>query len=210
MKLWKKLEIVENPPARLGPDDECYYARDYIARGGYQASEANQLIANLKKHPRFKNTPSWRYKQQAIERFAAELGGVLAANLTVAAIPPSKIPSDPEYDSRLADTLTSLSRLRPDLQIMTPFRSRASTTPAHHGGSREVDEILANLEWLGLPESCRLLVLIDDVLTTGGHFRACKLLVARHAPAVRVAGLFWARTVWDIPEPPAAAAPPSL
>lgn len=196
MKLWKKLELVENPPAFITVDDVCYYARDYIARGSYKDSEANQLITNFKKHPKYRGTASWRYKEQAIERFAQELAAAVVKGISVAAIPPSKHPSDPEYDSRLSDCLKRLIQLRPDLVLETPFTCRDSTLPSHHGGSRRISEIIANFNWHGLSSGCRTLILIDDVLTTGAHFKACKEVLSREAPDVRVAGLFWARTVW--------------
>lgn len=196
MKLWKKLEIVENPPVFITADDECYYARDYISRGNYKDSEANQLVSNFKKHPKYRGTASWRYKEQAINRFARELAAAIVQNVSVAAIPPSKLPNHPEYDSRLSDCLVLLGQLRSDLVIEKPFTCRESTVPSHHGGGRRIDDIVANLEWHGLSPGCRTLILIDDVLTTGAHFKACKRIVAREAAEVRVAGVFWARTVW--------------
>jgi len=201
MKLWKKLDIVEKSPLFITADDECYYARDYIARGSFKDSEANQLISNLKKHPKFQGTQSWRYKEQAVDRFARELAAAIGKSVSVAAIPPSKLPTHPEYDSRLSDCLTLLGQLRSDLVIERPFFCRESTVPAHHGGSRRIEEITANLEWVSLSTGCRTLVLIDDVLTTGAHFKACKRMVAKEAPSVRVAGVFWARTVWPEDNP---------
>jgi len=202
VKLWKKLEVVENPPAFIDGEDECYYARDYIARGTHKDSEANQLISNFKRHPKFRGQPPWRYKQRAIDQFAAELGGIIGKNLSVAAVPSSKLPDHPEYDSRLLDTLGVLKRLRPDLVIETPLALKASTKPSHHGGSRSINEISFNLEWRGLSGACRLLILVDDVLTSGAHFKACKQVITAHAPDVRVAGIFWARTVWPEAQPP--------
>ncbi len=196
MKLWKKLEVVENPPAFIGADDVCYYARDYIARGGYSASEANQHISNFKKPPHLKGTAQWRYKLEAIDLFATEVAAALVHGVSVATIPTSKRTDDPEYDSRMTDMTDLLKAKRPDLTIEMPFACEASTTPAHHGGSRNIDALAANLRWLGLSSGCATLVIIDDVLTTGAHYQACRRLVAQHAPHVNVAGLFWARTVW--------------
>ncbi len=201
-KLWKKLDVVESPPVFMTPTDDCYYARDYISHGSYKASEANQLISNFKKHPKHKGTSSWRYKEAAIDQFAREIAQVLGKSISVAAIPPSKLPEDPEYDSRLADCLARLKQIRPDLTVERPFVCRESTVPSHHGGSRRIDEIAANLKWRGLSVGCQTLVLVDDVLTTGAHYQACKRILAREAAGVRVAGLFWARTVWPEDENP--------
>jgi len=202
VKLWKKLEVVENPPAFIESDDVCYYARDYISRGSHKDSEANQLISNFKRHPRFRGQAPWRYKQRAIEQFAAELGDVIGKNRSIAAIPSSKLPDHPEYDSRLLDTLGVLKRLRPDLVIETPLSMKASTKPSHLGGSRSIDEISFNLEWSGLSGNSQSLILIDDVLTTGAHFKACKQVIAANAPDVCVIGIFWARTVWPESQSP--------
>lgn len=73
--LWKKVERVgvENFPIHLEDDDICYYARDYISKGGFQASKSNDLINNFKKPADRKGKTEWHYKETAMQQFAKEL-----------------------------------------------------------------------------------------------------------------------------------------
>lgn len=80
MGLWKKIETSPfdgDPPALLEPDDICYYAREYVSGGSWKASEANQLVQNLKKDPSKKGTFEWPHKIKAVRQFAQELSSVL-------------------------------------------------------------------------------------------------------------------------------------
>jgi hypothetical protein len=88
----------------LEASDLCFFLREYTKGGGYQASETNQLIINLKKEPKYRGTPSWKYKARAIAKCATELRSALLNYLngwTVVPIPPSKAKDDPGHDDRL-------------------------------------------------------------------------------------------------------------
>ena len=82
-----------------------YYFGDYTAREGWAHSTTNKIITNIKKHPETKSTPQWKYKLKEIAR----IGGLIRRNLNPEAIssitfvpaPPSKPPSDPDYDDRM-------------------------------------------------------------------------------------------------------------
>lgn len=196
-KLWKKIDQAEDPPFCLDDSDICYYAREFVSRGGYQASEANNLISNFKKDPSLKDTPQWRHKLRVAQQFAVELDGLLPTDISIALIPSSKISSDPEYDPRMDIMLGYLAKRRPDIKVESPLRTKTSSTAVHQGGQRKVTAIMDNLEWLGLSNaSLTGLVLVDDVITSGAHYKACQRMVQRHAPAIELAGIFWARTVW--------------
>lgn len=188
---------MENFPCRLDESDDCYYARDYISEGGYQASEANDLITNFKKSPEKKGRPEWKYKEKAIKRFATEIAYIPnIEEFYVTCIPSSKAKGDPNYDSRLEDTVRYLKQIKPGVEIGFPFSIKKSMTAAHYGGSRDVDQIYSNLLWSHIKSKKSNIVLIDDVLTTGAHFKACKKLILEKIPKANVIGLFWARTVW--------------
>ena len=199
---WRLLDSLQQVPHHIDPEKErCYYAREYVSGGGWKASEANRLITNFKKDPEKRGTPEWYHKERAIEQFAQELTIVLGANHVVAPIPSSKRLDDPGYDSRLDDTLKRLATLRSDVTCVNPFSVIASTEPYHLAGgikSRDPKEIYRNLEWTGLPENVPHLILIDDVLTSGAHFVACKRLVQEHHPVLPVLGVFWAKTIWPL------------
>lgn len=193
---WKQLDVSQNPPFYVDADDVIYYAREYISQGGYAASEANQLIHNLKKDPLRKGKPDWRYKRLAIEQFAAELARALKDGVLIVPIPSSKTPSDPEYDGRMDDVVAEVARIKPTIRVERPFGIARSTVPVHAGGERHPDEIYANLTWHGLVNPSKPIILVDDVITTGGHFKACQRMIGVHHPTHQVCGVFWAKTVW--------------
>jgi hypothetical protein len=197
-RLWKKIERVgtENFPVFLEDDDLCYYARDYIAEGGYAASEANNLISNFKKPVSKKGRPEWRYKLDAISQFAREVAPPLRSDMLVTCIPSSKSKSDPDYDSRLEDVLAEVIRLRPGIIVDYPISIDTSVLPAHCGGSRNPSVIYSYLKWNGLREKRHRLALIDDVITSGAHFKACQRLIRENEPGIQILGFFWTRTAW--------------
>jgi hypothetical protein len=200
--LWRKLDVSQDLPIYIRHEDEAYYAREYIAKGGFKASEANRLILNLKKTVDRRGQKDWYYKEQSIKQFARELASLLGENTVVATIPTSKCKTDPQYDSRLEDVLIAAKRLRPSLCVEQPIEITETLTAAHAGGSRRPDEFYSHLQWKGFSQTRDHVVLIDDVLTTGSHFQACKRLLLERVPGIRVIGVFWAKTVWpsDIEE----------
>lgn len=201
---WKKIDLAETIPFYLTRgEDECYYAREYISGGGYKASQTNGLISNFKKGVDKRNTFQWQYKQQAIYQFATELSPLLRDGAVLAPIPSSKCKTDSDYDSRLEDMLKALARIRPQLKIIEPITIRSTSQAAHLGGERDIQVIYDNLVWQdGVPQGATSILLVDDVITTGAHFKACKRLLREQVQDIRVIGVFWAKTIWvnDHPE----------
>ena len=206
MSLWKKIEVFEEfPPLSLEPDDICLYAREYVSGGGYEAGEANQLIVNFKKpQEREQNQGEWYFKQQAVSKFARELSSLLPEGIHFAFIPCSKTKDDPEYDRRFEMLWTMLHHIRRDLILCNPFSFKTSHKSAHLGGTRDIDEIYNSLNWHGLEENEGLekIVLIDDMITSGSHFKACQKLILEHHPDIRVIGVFWTRAKKIFPTDP--------
>ena len=64
--------------SHLTLEDNCYFMREYHARKGFQGGETNDLILNLKKSPKVKGTPQWRYKLAAIRQIGDEMRECLA------------------------------------------------------------------------------------------------------------------------------------
>jgi hypothetical protein len=58
----------------LTDDDECYFLREYTARTGFEGSETNQIIHNIKKTPDRRSLPEWFYKEQDPEPPPSRLG----------------------------------------------------------------------------------------------------------------------------------------
>lgn len=195
--LWKTLDKVENPPyfldAELRP--KCYFAREYIAKGGYQASECNQLILNLKKPMSRQGTNEWRWKVRAIQQFVQELGGFSDADYAVMAIPTSKSRQDPEYDDRLDQVVQLFAASKTKIAVVAPIE-RLQTEQAHHlGRTRSIRDIVNSLNWVGFDDVPGTLLMVDDVITCGTNFMACRQMILQRHPHIDIHGAFWARTV---------------
>ncbi len=199
-RLWKRIEgNVWDLPQHLEVNDKCFYARDYISPGGYESSETNQLIFNFKKSIDKRDSPEWYYKKKAIQKFADELSLLIPDDkddIVVTCIPSSKRTDDTDYDSRLEETLSCLKKKRPLITIEYPLKVLQTRCAAHSGGSRSISTIYNNYEWVGFSTPPETVILIDDVITTGADFKACKRIILEHHSDISVIGIFWAKTVW--------------
>jgi len=153
---------------------------------------------NLKKPISARGRPEWKYKLRAIKQFAAELSHIIPAErgCVLAAIPCSRSPSDAEYDPRLDDVLHEVTGLMPTVRVERPLVRTVSVQAAHAGGSRSVSAIQRTLGWAGFCKPTDHVILVDDVITTGSHFKACQQFLHEHQPGIDVVGVFWARTIW--------------
>jgi hypothetical protein len=184
----------------LREEDECYFLREYTAGAGFQHGETNDLISNLKKPVDRRERPEWRYKERAIAQLAMELGaaaGEWLAGRTVVPLPPSRAKGDPLYDDRLLRIL-ELVGLERKLDVRELIAQEQSTRAAHGSEERltleELREVYRIEEGVAEPEP-RGVVLFDDLVTSGAHFRVASELLAARFPGVGVAGLFLARRV---------------
>ena len=187
----------------LCPEDECYFIGEYTAGMGFDYSDTNQLISNFKKEMDRKGRPEWRYKGIAIReaarafRVALEpLNAGTVAEMTFVPMPPSKAKSDPLYDPRLT-TMLRLVRT-PPLDVRELIVQTQSTIPAHLSEDRPspegIESIYAIDEDRTMPEPSHIGI-VDDVLTTGAHFRAAQRILSKRFPCARVTGLFITRRV---------------
>lgn len=183
----------------LDSNDECYYIGEYTARGGHACSETNQLIHNFKKSVEKRGKQEWAYKERAIGNIANIIRRNIRedAVLTFVPIPPSKTKDHPLYDDRMSRVLQLASASRPSdfRELILQIRSVDAT---HLNDTRPTpDEVLQNYridETLSNPEP-DLIFIVDDVLTTGCHFRAAKRLLSDRFPKATLVGLFVARRV---------------
>ncbi len=198
-----ELHLAEFPYLRA--DDDCYYLGEYTVRQGYQFSATNSLVINLKKGTEYRSTPAWKYKLQAIQACArAFLGGVRSdwlKTVTLVPIPPSKAKAHREFDDRLLQVLKAMQEFAPvscDVrELITQLRSY---DPSHSSGDRIRPADLRRIYRLTpdlIDSPPQQVALVDDVLTTGAHFRAAKDLLQEQWPGIPVTGLFVARAVWQ-------------
>ena len=183
----------------LEESDVCAFIGEYTARTGFGHSETNQLIYNFKKGKERRSKPDWPYKRRAIQHIAARLERILREqalnDYTFVPIPPSKARDDPDYDDRMSQVL-QLIRPKQPIDMRELIIQTESTAAAHDSedrpGPRAIKDLYRIDEKLTSPEPVRL-VLVDDMLTTGAHFKAAQSLLSERFAGVPVYGLFVAR-----------------
>jgi hypothetical protein len=180
----------------LTAEDECFFVGEYTPRAGWKHSTTNQLILNLKIKPEHRGTYRWNHKRAAIADAArAIIGGLrpeTRGTATFVPIPPSKMPGDPEYDDRIL----RLARQISTSDVRELIKAQRSRDAAHGGDARRNLAALRDTLQVdyGLAEpSPTMIILLDDLLTTGRSFRVCKDMLAEAFPGVRIVGLFVAR-----------------
>lgn len=187
----------------LTEGDRCYFFAEYFAHKGYQGGDTNQLIFNYK-CPMSANAGRLTWKARAINSVASGLRGALsrenAEQFTWVPIPPSKAVGDPGYDDRLQKTLeTAFNGYHVDLRPL--IRQTTSTNADHTTGERltpdllyemlEIDQVALTTRPLS-----RAIILFDDVLTTGKHFKCCERRLREVVPeATHILGVFIARRI---------------
>jgi hypothetical protein len=198
----RRITELERPDHHwLGEEHDCYFVGEYTPRAGYAHSKTNGLINNLKKRPSLRGTNQWPYKIRAIREVAAAIAGGLKPEarsaITFVPIPPSKMRDDPEFDNRMAEVARGIA---PDADVREMIRLIAPREAAHETvETRDPDALRAKLAIDAdlLAPKPRIIGLLDDLLTTGCSFRACRALLADSLPDVPVIGLFVARRVPD-------------
>ena len=135
------------------------------------------------------------YKRRDIRRcgliIGKSLNPQLAPQSVIVPIPPSKPANHPDYDDRMAQ-MASFAQPFEHRELLT---TSAPRDPAHlQNKKRSIDAVYASLQshperWNGAT-TC---ILIDDVLTTGASFKACKRKLADLKIFQRIIGVFAAR-----------------
>ena len=200
-RLTKVDDLIRPDHSHLTGADACYFIGEYTAYRGYAHSDTNRLIFNFKKTMDRRGRPEWRYKEQAIRTAAEAFRRTLAPKdldrLTFVPIPPSKAKGDPLYDDRLTRMLGAV-RPRPPLDIRELIVQTVSTDAVHVRDVRPAPEQVQALYRIDetLTGPIRdIIAVVDDILTTGAHFRAAKSVLSARFPGVAIIGLFIARRV---------------
>jgi len=203
----------------LTAGDRCRCLAEYLPGSGYRAGAVNQLIVNLKCLPSIAAADARRmhYKLRAIERVARALRGALSQSSVESAtwipIPPSRPARDADYDDRLQRILAIAFR-NYDLDVRALLYQSERTAPDHTKARRMTAEALYRVirldrEALGLRPPRARIVLFDDVLTSGKHYKCCERRLREALADIPISGLFVARRVlprrWRCPPPPAQA-----
>jgi len=113
----------------------------------------------------------WKWRENAIKRFAEEISFLFKPDSTVAitAIPSSKTKDDPEYNNRFEDLFKQLLTLRPILRVEWPVEIKRTVDASHRTGEREPEIIKENYIWKGFKTGAsKSVCIVDDILTSEG------------------------------------------
>lgn len=179
--------------------DECYFIGEYTAGRGYSHSATNQLILNLKKSVDRRGLSEWRHKEIAISQAAATLRSYLnpefLARATFVPVPPSKVVGDPLYDDRMTQVVRLLGDHVDVRELVVQLANMQDAhTAANRPGPGDLHDNYGIESSLLEPRPAQFAV-VDDVLTTGAHFKAMKSILQETYPDLGVVGLFLARRV---------------
>lgn len=194
-----KIEIYGFP--YLSADDICYYLVERL-RGSWEMGFANSLVSNFQKDVgRYHDNPDvMAYKSQAIERFARSISSVIARRprrcpIVIVPMVTSKPKSHPWFDDRLQRVAHWVADHRSgEVVVDDVLDVKEEMMQAKAGGVRDPCILGSNIVVVAprYPEA-ETVLLVDDVITTGGHFAACKAIACSLYPAAKVVGLFLAR-----------------
>jgi predicted amidophosphoribosyltransferase len=188
--------------SRLTEADPCYHLFEYTSGHNFEFSRTNQLIYNLKKKPSHADRPDYKYKAVAIaqcaEAFRAALNPSWLETATLVPVPCSKARDHPDYDDRMERICRQIA---PNLDVRCMIEQVQSTNASHsvrEGERNRIEELLEiyrGVEALADPAP-RVIAIVDDVLTSGTHYRAVQIRLVERFPNVPIVGLFVARRVF--------------
>jgi hypothetical protein len=193
----------------LNSSDVCYHIWEYTRRGGFSASPTNQLISNLKKKPSkiLSNPREAPWKEGAIGYCAQALQRMMNrawidGYATLVPIPCSKIAGHADHDDRLLRVLQK-AFVGPAVDIRPLLTQLHSTTADHEAPERQrFEELLAvtRIDDAIAGAGVRPQIMVfDDVLNSGKHFKVAQQLLLQRFPAASIVGVFLARC---LPDPP--------
>ncbi|EGF93795.1 hypothetical protein ABI_00270 [Asticcacaulis biprosthecium C19] len=189
----------------LESSDQCLFLYEYTAGKTYAYSQTNNLISNLKKKPSQAIRPGYHYKRQAIIQCSTDLRDALnpdwLANATLVPVPGSKAVGDPDFDDRIERICRGLGQ---NVDVRRLIIQNASTQASHEAGDgprRTIEELvgLYQVDETQAHPRPEVIGIVDDVLTTGTHFRAVQQVLNERFPGVICIGLFIARCVHTSP-----------
>lgn len=194
MRIWTRVDEALMPQHYFLEDtDICIFHGEYVKGAGY-TGRTNSLIHNLKKKP---SAPHQNYKATAIKDCANLLEAISPKALqsqTFVPVPPSKAIGHPDYDNRLTRILNLVNTAKLDVRELV--YQKASLSSSHTSSDRtSISDLIKNYcidESLTEPQPSNIII-FDDVLTTGRHFKAMQTVMRNRFPDSEIRGLFIAR-----------------
>jgi len=185
---------------RLTDGDACFYLFEYTSHQGFDFSQTNNLISNLKKKPSQRHRPGYHYKERAINSSAASMRQAFnpdwLASATLVPVPCSKARDHPDFDDRIERICRLVGA-----DVRNLVSQTESTVASHEVGEGDRPTLEQLLEIYEIEECLtnpapRAIGVVDDVLTVGTHFRAMSIVLGQRFPGVPITGLFVARRVF--------------
>lgn len=195
-KLLHRLDIEIHPRPYIALDDSCSYFLEKESEG-YSKSDANNIIYNFKKPINRKGMDDWKYKEKAICQLSDMLNHIKFPKCILIPAPTSNPRNTANWDDRLDQCVDSITQQ--DVVVVKALDVATSQTPAHLGGSRNIESIKKATSLSDLAEYADYdtVVILDDVLTTGAHFKAWKEMILDDNPNIKkVYGVFFALHLW--------------
>lgn len=183
--------------SELSENDECYYLGDYVS--GEWRHPITSFILDFKSRP-----DHFRYakKDKVIRDLAQALARTNLESFTIVPVPPSKAKDDPLYDDRLVRTLKAVESMKGCPLDIRELVTQAQSYEASHDSARLRKnrptswDLMSryHLENIPADELKDTIVIFDDVITKGSHFKAIQRLLSAQYPEKHIIGLFVAQT----------------
>lgn len=201
-KRWSKIDRLEiGGYPYLSDDDFCLYLLER-KRGTFEVSQANSIVNNFQKSvEQYGDRPEvMAYKENAIAFFANEIELLIAhkqrrAPIAIVPMITSKPKSAQWHDWRLSRTATLVAHDRSgEVVVRDILDVDEQLVMSKTGGSRRPEDIARHIVVTDTTVcDADVVFLIDDVITTGGHFAACKAAIKPYFPHAQIVGVFLAR-----------------
>lgn len=191
----------------LEKGDRIYHLEYYKSGGTYQQNPGNDLILNLKKSVDKKGTTEWSHKQKAILTIAKDIVDELNnpdenkyRRIYWIPVPPSKVRTDPMFDDRVYQILVmSINTVNDNRHFVADVIYQKESRDAFSSKStkRRVKDLVTNYEMNEIPNydpKTDLIVIFDDVITSGCHYKAVERKILEKYSNAVIMGIFVART----------------
>jgi hypothetical protein len=178
-------------------DDEGYYCWERVSGARYDEYPTNDFIKNLQIPTALRGQRRWYWKEQAIAFAARALSKLIPEEWkqtsTFVPVPPSLIRNDPGHDERLLTVLNSIYPPLLDVRELVLLNENTVSKEKQISPAERADNYRIN-EDCAAPDPTHI-VIVDDVLTTGSHFKGVMRILQQRYTGVRMVGLFLARAI---------------
>lgn len=182
----------------IDADDECFFLWERVTGGRFNEYPTNDLLSNIQipTSCRLQNPNRWYWKGNAIYYAARALSQLIPAPLrdaTFVPMPPSLTVENPDHDPRIRDLLLAVRPALRDIRelvltIADGVQKEKNISPEERAANYRINEEVAN------PEPTYI-VIVDDVLAGGSHFKGMKIVLSGRFPQARIYGLFLSRAI---------------